>query len=112
MSTSFHSFMQLPGAEELKAEVERWQTLSENLKKAPPAVPVLLPDMLWVAKSGVGITSLLQHLSAYLWERKNLISFYGDVKFFEFLLNYCDPSRPFTELQRLVNETNRAAGFR
>lgn len=112
MNTSFHSLMEFEGAQELKAEVSRWQTLSENLKKTPTAVPVLLPDMLWVAKSGVGITSLLQRLSAYLSERKNLMSFYGDVKFFEFQLNYCPPERSFTELPRLMNETSRAAGFR
>lgn len=112
MNTSFHSLMEFEGAEDLKAEVTRWQTLSENLKKTPTAVPVLLPDMLWVAKSGVGITSLLQRLSAYLSERKNLMSFYGDVKFFEFQLNYCPPDRAFGELPRLMNETNRAAGFR
>lgn len=112
MNTSFHSLMEFEGAEDLKAEVTRWQTLSENLKKTPTAVPVLLPDMLWVAKSGVGITSLLQRLSAYLSERKNLMSFYGDVKFFEFQLNYCPPEHPFGELPRLMNETNRAAGFR
>lgn len=112
MNTTYHSLMQFAGAEELKAEVERWQTLSENLKKTPTALPVLLPDMLWVAKSGVGITSLLQTLSAYLWERKNLMDFYGDVRFFEFQMNYCSPGAPFTELQRLMDETDRAAGFR
>ena len=112
MNTSYDSLMQFTGADELKAEVIRWQTLSENLKRTPTALPILLPDMLWVAKSGVGITSLLQTLSAYLWERKNLMDFYGDVKFFEFLLNYCSPQEPFTELQRLMDETDQAAGFR
>ena len=112
MNSSYYSLMEFEGAEELKAEVARWQTLSDNLKKTPTAVPVLLPDMLWIAKSGVGITSLLQRLSAYLAERKNLMAFYGDVKFFEFQLNYCSPEQPFTELPRLINETARAAGFR
>ncbi|MBO7253884.1 MAG: hypothetical protein J6V36_01115, partial [Clostridia bacterium] len=39
-------------------------------------------------------------------------SFYGDVKFFEFKLDYCSPEKEFTELYRLIESTQKAAGFR
>lgn len=42
----------------------------------------------------------------------NLMEFYGDVKFFEFLLNYCHPNEYFSELQRLIDKIDNAAGFR
>ena len=40
------------------------------------------------------------------------MSFYGDVKFFEFSLGYCSPDSSFRELLRLFDEVGAAAGFR
>ncbi len=112
MNPFYNEIMNLNEAEEFKQLIKRWNILSENIKTKPTKAPVLLPDMLWVAKSGVGKTKLLKLMSEYLCCQKNLMEFYGDVKFFEFLLNYCPPSEHFYEIQRLINEVDDAAGFR
>jgi hypothetical protein len=40
------------------------------------------------------------------------MDFYGDVKYFEFMLNYCEPNEYFSEIKRLMQEVDNAAGFR
>lgn len=112
MNKYYDEIMQLKEAEEFKAIIRRWHILSENLRTKPMNAPVLLPDMLWIARSGVGKTNLLELMSEYLASQKNLMEFYGDVKFFEFYLNYCSPNTSFTELSRLMDEIQNAAGFR
>lgn len=112
MNKFYEEIMQLKEAEEFKSIIRRWHVLSENLRTKPMNAPVLLPDMLWIARSGVGKTDLLELMSEYLAAQKNLMEFYGDVKFFEFYLNYCSPSAQFTELGRLMDEIQNAAGFR
>ena len=112
MNRYYTNLMNLQEADELKHLINKWHTLSENLRNVPFTSPILLPDMLLIAKSGTGITSLLNNLAEYLHLQGNLMEFYGDVKFFEFLLSYCAPSQPFTELQRLMMEVDNAAGFR
>lgn len=112
MNQYYEKIMQLKGADEFKALVKKWETLSGNIKKFPTNAPVILPDMIWVAKSGVGKTSMLKLMAEYLASKGNLMDFYGDVKFFEFLLGYCDPRSEFTEIQRLMDEVSNAAGFR
>lgn len=100
-------------AGEFRQVIGRWQTLSDNITRYPTGAPVLLPDMLWVSESGgVGKTHLLRLVSEYLATQGNLMDFYGDVKFLEFLLSYCPPNQPFTEIQRLMDEITDAAGFR
>ena len=61
---------------------------------------------------GNGRTTMLQLLSEYLTEKNDLMDFYGDVKYLEFMLNYCPSGEHFSELQRLMNEIDNAAGFR
>lgn len=112
MSQYYNRIMQLKGADEFINTVKRWEVLSNNIKISPPKATVLLPDMLWIAKSGVGKTNMLRLMSEYLASKGNLMDFYGDVKFFEFLLGYCRSSDAFTELQRLMDEVSNAAGFR
>ncbi len=112
MNKFYEEIMQLKEAEEFKSIIRRWHVLSENLRTKPMNAPVLLPDMLWIARSGVGKTDLLELMAEYLAAQKNLMEFYGDVKFFEFYLNYCSPSAQFTELRRLMDEIQNAAGFR
>lgn len=112
MNQYYEEIMALRDADDFKSVVGRWQTLSENMKSLPTNAPVLLPDMLWVARSGVGKTELLRLMSEYLAAQGNLMDFYGDVKFFEFLLSYCSPREPFSELRRLMDEVYNAAGFR
>ncbi len=112
MDQYYQKIMELKEAEEFKHVIKRWNTLSDNIKSRPTDVPIILPDMLWVARSGVGKTNLLRLTSEYLASKKNLMEFYGDVKFFEFLMSYCSPESQFTELQRLMDEVDNAAGFR
>ena len=89
-----------------------WQRLSENIKNHPIDYPVIIPNMLWVAKSGIGRTKLLRLVSEYLVVQENIMEFYGEVKFFEFLFDYCSPQDEFHELERLMTEIDHAAGFR
>lgn len=112
MNQYYDEIMKLNEAEEFKAIVKRWNVLSENIKAKPIGAPVILPDMLWVGKSGLGKTKMLKLASEYLSQQSNLMEFYGDVKYFEFFLNYCAPDTPFTEIQRLIDEVDNAAGFR
>ncbi len=112
MNQYYETIMQLDSADEFKSIIRKWNTLSENITKYPTDVPILLPDMLWISKSGLGKTKLLRLMSEYLSTQGNLMEFYGDVKFFEFVLSYCAPDEEFTELQRLMNEVSDAAGFR
>ncbi len=112
MNEFYNQIMQLADAKEIQSVVRRWNNLSENLKIKPANKSIILPDMLWIARSGVGRTSLIKLLSDYLSEQENLMDFYGDVKYFEFLLGYCGHNETFTELQRFTNEVRDAAGFR
>ncbi len=100
------------GLSEFKALIERWETLSENIEKQAVRFPIILPDLFLTTKSGRGKTHCLKLLAEYLSERPNLMDFYGDVKYFEFLLNYCPPREPFSEIQRFMSEVSAAAGFR
>lgn len=112
MNQFYDRIMEIKEADEVKKIVKRWDVLSANITTRPIDAPVLLPDMLWIAKSGVGKTVLLNLIAEYLALQGNLMEFYGDVKFFEFLLGYCSPRDQFSELQRLIDEVNNAAGFR
>lgn len=112
MNRYYDQIMQLMGVEEFKAQIRKWDQLANNLKKNPPERPVLLPNLLWVGKSGVGRTRLMTLLSQFLASKESLMDFYGDAKFFEFLLGYIPKGNPFTELQRLEEELDAAAGFR
>ena len=40
------------------------------------------------------------------------MTFYGDVKFWEFKLDYCPPDAPFKEMYRFMEAVQGAAGFR
>ncbi len=112
MNPSYNAMMSLLGMESIKQLVKKWDTLSDNLRGTalPPAL--IVPDLFWVMNPGVGRTNLLQLLSEYLCSKGNLLDFYGNVKYFEFLLNYVFPEQSFQELQRLVDTAQNAAGFR
>ena len=112
MNRYYDEIMGLTGAEEFKELICKWETLSENIKSAPHSLPRLLPNLLWVGNSGIGRTKLMRLMSAYLYSKGNLLDFYGDVKFFEFLLSYVPNNAPFRELQRLEDELAAAKGFR
>lgn len=112
MNEYYNEIMLLADADEIKAVVNRWNNLSENIKVKPANKPIILPDMLWIAKTGVGRSRLLRLMSNYLYEQGNLMDFCGEVRYFEFMLGYCKPGEVFTELQRFTDEIRKAAGFR
>lgn len=107
----YDEIMRLEESEDIKRILKRWSNFSKNKPKFPQGTPVVLPDMLWVAKSGYGKTNLLRLLSEYLYEEK-LMEFYGDVKFFEFDLEYCKKDNNFREFDRFNDVLLDAAGFR
>lgn len=112
MSQAYTNLMNLPNSYGIRSIVQQWQNLSENIDRFPTGLPLILPDLLLVADYGVGRTHVLRLLADYLSSRKNLMDFYGDVKYFEFFLRYCKPDQPFTELPRLIEAVSDAAGFR
>lgn len=113
MNKYYEEIKELREADEFIKVIEKWNTLSENMGKVNiKNIPIFLPDMFLVARSGVGRTKLIRLMSEFLYSAGNLMDFYGDVKFFEFLLAYCAKGEPFTELQRLMYEMQNAQGFR
>ncbi len=104
--------MEQKGLDSFKRLIRKWEALSVNIQDRPVGVPIILPDIFMISKSGTGRTHVLHLLGEYLACKANLMDFYGDVKFFEFMLNYCPPREPFTEIQRLMSEISDAAGFR
>ena len=95
-----------------KALLGKWDILSRNMNEVPTGVPIILPDIFLVSSSGAGRTYFINLLAEYLSDKSNLLDFYGDVKYFEFMLNYCSPSEHFSEIQRLMSEVDNAGGFR
>ena len=108
----YNKILSQNGLTEFKSLIEKWEKLSENLSDKPSGVPIILPDLFLVSRSGTGRTHFLRLLSEYLESKPNLMDFYGDVKYFEFMLNYCAPNEYFSEIQRFMTEINNAAGFR
>jgi hypothetical protein len=92
--------------------IEKWDQLNNNLEAESPNAPVFLPDIFLTSGSGRGNTMLLHLLTDFLMARPNLMKFYGDVPFFEFYLNYCEPRSYFDEIPRFIREVSNAAGFR
>ncbi len=107
----YSGISKLKEARDFMRVLDKWDSLSKRIEPKKN-LPMLLPDLFWIAKSGVGKTNLLKLLSEYLYECGNLMDFHGNVKYFEFMLDYCPPERPFGEIQRMINEVRAAAGFR
>lgn len=112
MNKAYDKIMRQNGFKDFKKLIDKWNVLSENIQKTPFNAPIMLPDIFLVSGSGTGRTNLLSLLSEYLYEKDNLMEFYGDVRYFEFRLNYCNPNEKFTEILRLMSEVSGAAGFR
>ena len=92
MNQIYNKILTQNGLSEFKTLIEKWEILSENLSDKPSGVPIILPDLFLVSRSGTGRTHFLRLLSEYLESKPNLMDFYGDVKYFEFMLNYCEPN--------------------
>lgn len=112
MDQTLEKLMNLKGIEDLKAVIEKWDNLSKALPRISSNKPVLLPDMLWVSDSGNNINKILYHVSEFLYDRDNLMEFYGDVKYFQYCLKYCPPQRQFVETHDFMEHLENAAGFR
>ncbi len=108
----YQKVLKQKGMSEFKELVKKWEALSENIESKPTGLPVILPDIFLISRSGTGRTYLLQLLAEYLTNKKNLLDFYGDVQYLEFMLNYCAPNEHFSEIQRFMSEISNAAGFR
>ena len=104
----FDVIMNLDGEDDLKALAKRLRKFQQNCEKFS-VTGVTLPNYLWVAKRGVGITTRLGVLSDYLYAAK-LFEFTGNIKFFEFKLSYTPPDDTFSELTRLDNVIMEIAG--
>jgi hypothetical protein len=100
------------GLSDLKKLVEKWEIISENLARSSADIPFILPDLFLISARGTGRTLFLTLLSEYLCENPCLMSFYGNVRYFEFELQYCSPEKPFGEISRFVEVLNEAKGFR
>lgn len=109
---AYEELMNFKGAEELHRLIKKWNILSENISKRSFDAPIVLPDLFVYTKPGYGNTKLLAELSEYLDSKANLMTFYGDVKFFEYKLEYCNPDHDFDEMHRFRESVEAAAGFR
>ena len=104
--------LKMKGAEELHALIGRWETLAANLKGRTFGAPIVLPDLIMYTGHGFGNSMILSLLAEYLDSKMVLMDFSGDVKLFEFAMNYCPPEQPFRELARLMDSVRSAAGYR
>ena len=105
---NYDEIMALDGEDDLKLLAKRLRTFQTNCEKYSVS-GVALPNYLWVARRGVGITTRLGALSEYLYEAK-LFEFTGNIKFFEFKLGYTPHDSAFSELTRLDNIIMEIAG--
>ena len=105
---SFDSIMQLLGVDEFKATVERLRKFQQN-KETFAASDVTLPNYLWIAKRGGGVSTCINAFAEYL-HAAEIIEFTGIVKYFEFKLAYIVPDAYFSELARLNNTITEIAG--
>lgn len=107
----YNQIIELSEAKDFIRVINKWDVLSGKIGLQKDK-PIVLPDLFWIAKPGVGKTHLLRLLSDYLYECGSLMEFHGNVRFFEFMLDYYPPAQSFPEIHRMINEVNNAAGFR
>ena len=104
----FNAIMNLYGADEFKTTVRRLHTFLKN-KEAYSLTDLSLPNYLWSAKRGGGVSTLVKAFAEYLYAAK-AIDFCGTVKYFEFKLEYIAPEFFFSELARLDHTVSSLAG--
>ena len=100
--------MDLQGVEEFKALAQRLRTFQQNKEKYSIS-EVTLPNYLWIAKRGGGISTCNNAFAEYLYNAR-MIEFTGVVKYFEYKLAYIEPESFFSELTRLNNTISEVAG--
>lgn len=108
----YDQIMSLNGLTGFKEVIERWERFSENIARYQAKQSLVLPDLLWVSDNGIDKTTLLSLLTNYLDTAENLIDFYGNVKYFEYYLEYVPDKNNFHEIEKLAEKIRDAAGFR
>ncbi len=108
----YDQIMALKGMEGLKDLIERWQRLSENIDRFNAKHSMVLPDLLWISDNGIDKDGLIELLTGYLDTCDNLLEFYGNVKHFDYYLEYNSDSNKLHEIQKLSEKVRDAAGFR
>lgn len=108
----YDQIMSLKGLSSFKEVIERWERFSENITRYQAKQSLVLPDLVWVSDNGIDKTGLLSLLTNYLDEAENMVEFYGNVKYFEYYLEYVPDKTNFHEIQKLAEKIRDAAGFR
>lgn len=108
----YDQIMSLKGLSGFKEVIERWQRFSENITRYQAKQSLVLPDLVWISDNGIDKTGLLSLLTNYLDEAENMVEFYGNVKYFEYYLEYVPDKTNFHEIQKLAEKIRDAAGFR
>lgn len=108
----YDQIMSLKGLSGFKEVIERWERFSENITRYQAKQSLVLPDLVWVSDNGIDKTGLLSLLTNYLDEAENMVEFYGNVKYFEYYLEYVPDKTNFHEIQKLAEKIRDAAGFR
>lgn len=106
----YDEIMGLYGLDDMKTVIKKWNNVSKNLGYAND-MPIVLPNLLWLTKPGIGKSHFVRLLAEYLSATK-LMSFYGTVKSLEFSLDYTPDDLDFSELRRLMRELDAATGYR
>gem|GEM_PF-874098 len=105
----YDTIMELHGEEEFKEMVKRLHVFQQNSAKF--TMPnMVLPNFLWVAPRGSGVSTRLSALVEYLHAAR-IMEFSGKMKYFEFTPGYIEPGLDFTELTRLNYAILEMAGF-
>lgn len=97
------------GMGELQAVLKEWERIAERATE-DNRKGIVLPNYLWVVKSGSGITYALDALSSYLKEQR-LMEFSGDDLFTEFVLDFSPQEENFPSFVRYVDVMSRLNEF-
>jgi len=102
------AIMELKGVGEFRETVKQLHVFLNN-RETFSLTDVPLPNYLWIAKRGGGVTTLLTVFADYLHAAR-AIEFCGKVRSFEFMLDYVPPEDFFSELSRFGNSLSTHAG--
>lgn len=97
--------MTLNGLDGFKDVIERWQRVSDNIYKFNAKKGLVIPDLLWVSDNGIDRSGILKLLTGYLEQSGNLLDFYGNVKCFEYYLEYVPEGQSFFEIQKIAEKS-------
>lgn len=107
----YDQIMSLNGLDSFKELIDRWERFSDNITRFQAKQELVVPNLVWVSDNGIDRSNLLKLLTGYLDTCDNLIDFYGNVKYFEYYLEYTDEKNNH-EIQKIAEKIRDAAGFR